>query len=412
MAAPKERIFTPYQVLIIGLLSILQFIIILDFMVLSPLGAILMPALNITPAQFGLVVSAYAFSAGASGLLAAGFADKFDRKKFLLFFFVGFLIGTFFCAIAPTYKLLLAARIITGIFGGVISSVTFAIITDLFKLEVRGRVMGFTQIAFGASQVLGLPIGLILANRFEWHAPFWMIVIFGTLLGLVIVVYMKPVTQHLAANVKQNAFKHLSNNLSNKLYLRAFFSTILLATGGFMLMPFGSAFSTNNLGLTMGQLPTLYFVTGIFGITLGPLIGKLADTVGKFKLFAMGTVVSIIMVAIYTRLGITPLWICIVINVILFAGINARMISSSTLISAIPAMPDRGAFMSINSSFQQVSGGVASFVAGLVVIQAPSGILERYDILGYVVIGSMIIAMAMIYWLDSYVNRKTATASI
>jgi predicted MFS family arabinose efflux permease len=358
------------------------------------------------------VVSAYAFSAGASGLLAAGFADNFDRKKFLLFFFVGFLIGTFFCAIAPTYKLLLAARIITGIFGGVISSVTFAIITDLFKLEVRGRVMGFTQIAFGASQVLGLPIGLILANRFEWHAPFWMIVIFGTLLGLVIVVYMKPVTQHLAANVKQNAFKHLSNNLSNKLYLRAFFSTILLATGGFMLMPFGSAFSTNNLGLTMGQLPTLYFVTGIFGITLGPLIGKLADTVGKFKLFAMGTVVSIIMVAIYTRLGITPLWICIVINVILFAGINARMISSSTLISAIPAMPDRGAFMSINSSFQQVSGGVASFVAGLIVIQAPSGILERYDILGYVVIGSMIIAMAMIYWLDSYVNRKTATASI
>jgi len=409
MAAPKERIFTPYQVLIIGLLSILQFIIILDFMVLSPLGAILMPALNITPAQFGLVVSAYAFSAGASGLLAAGFADKFDRKKFLLFFFVGFLIGTFFCAIAPTYKLLLAARIITGIFGGVISSVTFAIITDLFKLEVRGRVMGFTQIAFGASQVLGLPIGLILANRFEWHAPFWMIVIFGTLLGLVIVVYMKPVTQHLAANVKQNAFKHLSNNLSNKLYLRAFFSTILLATGGFMLMPFGSAFSTNNLGLTMGQLPTLYFVTGIFGITLGPLIGKLADTVGKFKLFAMGTVVSIIMVAIYTRLGITPLWICIVINVILFAGINARMISSSTLISAIPAMPDRGAFMSINSSFQQVSGGVASFVAGLVVIQAPSGILERYDILGYVVIGSMIIAMAMIYWLDNYVNQKKNT---
>ena len=115
------------------------------------------------------------------------------------------------------------------------------------------------------------------------------------------------------------------------------------------------------------------------------------------------------MVAIYTRLGITPLWICIVINVILFAGINARMISSSTLISAIPAMPDRGAFMSINSSFQQVSGGVASFVAGLIVIQAPSDILERYDILGYVVIGSMIIAMAMIYWLDNYVNQKKNT---
>ena len=406
MALTKERIFTPYQVLIIALLAILQFIIILDFMVLSPLGAILIPTLKITPAQFGLVVSAYAFSAGASGLLAAGFADRFDRKKFLIFFFGGFLIGTLLCAIAPTYELLLAARIVTGIFGGVIGSVTFAIITDLFKLEVRGRVMGFVQVAFGASQVLGLPIGLMLANQFDWHAPFWMIVIFGVFVGLVILVYMKPVTEHLIANEKQNAFRHFSNNLSNSLYLRAFVSTILLATGGFMLMPFGSAFSTNNLGLTLAQLPLLYLVTGIFGIALGPLIGKLSDTMGRFQLFAIGSIVSIIMVAIYTRLGVTPLWICIVLNIILFAGINARMISSSTLISAIPSLPDRGAFMSINSSIQQISGGVASFVAGLIVIQAPSGILERYDLLGYVVIGSMIIATGMIYWLDNFVKNN------
>jgi predicted MFS family arabinose efflux permease len=116
MSVAKERIFTPYQIFIIAVLSILQFTIILDFMVLSPLGAILMPALKITPAQFGMVVSAYAFSAGASGLLAAGFADRFDRKKFLLFFYAGFLAGTFLCAIAPTYHLLLAARIVTGIF--------------------------------------------------------------------------------------------------------------------------------------------------------------------------------------------------------------------------------------------------------------------------------------------------------
>lgn len=410
MTTPKEKVFTPYQVLIIALIAILQFTIILDFMVLSPLGAILIPTLKITPVQFGLVVSAYAFSAGASGLLAAGFADKFDRKKFLLFFYAGFLIGTLLCAIAPTYQLLLAARIVTGIFGGVIGSVTFAIITDLFKLEVRGRVMGFVQIAFGASQVLGLPIGLLLANRFEWHAPFWMIVIFGTLLGVIIVIYMKPITQHLASTKEQNAFMHLHNNLSNKLYVRAFFSTILLATGGFMLMPFGSAFSTNNLGLTLQQLPVLYLVTGIFGIALGPLIGKLADTIGKFQLFAIGTVISIAMVAIYTRLGITPLWICMILNVILFAGINARMISSSALISAIPALPDRGAFMSINASIQQLSGGVASFIAGLIVIQSPSGVLERYEILGYVVIASMIIATAMIYWLDNYVNRAVQHA--
>lgn len=406
MTSSKERIFTRYQVFMIAILAILQFTIILDFMVLSPLGAILMPALKITPAQFGVVVSAYAFSAGASGLLAAGFADRFDRKKFLLFFYVGFLIGTLLCALAPTYQLLLAARIVTGIFGGVIGSVSFAIITDLFKLEVRGRVMGFVQIAFGASQVLGLPIGLMLANRFEWHAPFWMIVIFGLVLGVIMVIYMKPVTHHLVVQNKQNAFQHLTRTLSNTLYVRAFVSTILLATGGFMLMPFGSAFSTNNLGITLDQLPLLYLVTGIFGIALGPMIGKLSDQMGRFQLFAIGSVISIVMVAIYTRLGITPLWMCMVLNVILFAGINARMISSSALLSAIPALPDRGAFMSINSSIQQISGGVASFMAGLIVIQRPSGLLERYDILGYVVIASMLIATAMIYWLESFVNQK------
>ncbi len=409
MTATKERIFSSYQIFIIAVLAILQFTIILDFMVLSPLGAILIPTLKITTRQFGLVVSAYAFSAGASGLLAAGFADQFDRKKFLLFFYTGFLIGTLLCAMAPTYESLLAARIITGIFGGVIGSVSFAIITDLFAVEVRGRVMGFAQIAFSASQVLGLPIGLLLANRFEWHAPFWMIVIFGALLGAAILLYMKPVTQHLeAAKKNQNAYMHLFSNLSNKLYIRAYLSTILLATGGFMLMPFGSAFSTNNLGLTTAQLPTLYMITGIFGIAFGPVIGKLADTISKFKVFAIGSLVSAAMVAIYTRMGITPLWICSLLSVIMFAGINARMISASALTSAIPSMPDRGAFMSINSSIQQISGGIASFIAGLIVIQSPGGNLERYDILGYVVIGSMVVATAMIYWLDNFVSKKLA----
>ena len=170
---PKEQsVFTHYQVFIVAVLSFLQFTIVLDFMVLSPLGALLMEQLSITPGQFGWVVSAYAFSAGASGLLTAGFADKFDRKKLLLFFYAGFMLGTVFCALAPNYQYLLIARVVTGIFGGVIGSISFAIITDLFKLEVRGRVMGFVQMSFAASQVLGLPIGLVLANAYGWHAPF------------------------------------------------------------------------------------------------------------------------------------------------------------------------------------------------------------------------------------------------
>jgi len=405
----RQKIFTSYQVFIIAILAILQFSVILDFMVLSPLGAILIEKLHIRTAQFGLVVSVYAFSAGTSGLLAAGFADRFDRKKFLLFFYAGFLIGTFLCAIAPTYQFLLMARIVTGIFGGVIGSVSFAIISDLFRMEVRGRVMGFVQMAFAASQVLGLPIGLILANHFGWHAPFWMIAGFGVIVGVIIMIYMKPVTGHLQIKSDQrNPFHHLIKTISQSNYIRAFLATTLLATGGFMLMPFGSAFGIFNLGLTLKQLPILYGVTGIFSIAFGPLIGKLSDKIGKFEIFVAGSLISMIMVAIYTNLGITPLWLIIILNVLLFAGISSRMISSSALMTAVPEPQDRGAFMSINSSVQQIAGGFASAIAGLIIVQTKSGLLEHYNRLGYVVIGTISITLIMMYFLNKYVLEKKA----
>jgi predicted MFS family arabinose efflux permease len=408
-AVKKERLFTGYQVLVIAMLAMIQFIVVLDFMVLSPLSVILLPELNITTSQFGLVVSAYAFSAGASGLLAAGFADKFDRKKLLMFFLTGFLAGTVLCAIANSFHFLLIARIITGIFGGVIGSVSFAIITDLFKMEVRGRVMGFVQMSFAASQVLGLPIGFELANRYGWHVPFWMIAVGGTLLAILIAVKLKPVDHHLQLKIEQKAFKHLWNTATRPDYAKSFLATTLLATGGFMLMPFGSAYSVHNLGIASDDLKWVYLITGIFSMIFGPITGKLSDKIGKYRTFCIGTFLALIMVGIYTHLGVTPLWQLILLNVVLFIGISARMISSSALLSAIPDAKDRGAFMGINTSVQQLSGGIASAVAGLIVFQNPSGFMEHYDILGYVVIGSMFIAMWMMYYLNRRVQRKLHT---
>lgn len=188
--------FTGYQKFVVAILAFLQFTIILDFMIMSPLGAIMMPALSMSPAQFGTVVSAYAFSAGIAGLLAAGFADRYDRKKLLLFFYVGFVLGTLFCALAPNYEALLLARIVTGLFGGVIGSIVFAITTDLFPLEMRGRVMGFIQTAFAASQVLGIPAGLYFSNHWGWHAPFLMIVAISSFVGVIIWYNLKPINDH------------------------------------------------------------------------------------------------------------------------------------------------------------------------------------------------------------------------
>src|SRR6202042_224197 len=162
LPAPAEK-FTRYQVAVVAILAFLQFTVVLDFMILSPLGAMLMQELHVGPAQFGLVVSAYAFSAGLSGLLTAGFADRFDRKKLLLFFYSGFLAGTLLCGLASSYHWLLLARMITGLFAGVVGSISFAIVTDLFPLELRGRVMGVIQTAFAASSVLGIPLALLLS---------------------------------------------------------------------------------------------------------------------------------------------------------------------------------------------------------------------------------------------------------
>ncbi len=404
----KEKLFASYDIFIIAILSILQFTIILDFMVLSPLGAILMPALEITPAQFGMVVSAYAFSAGASGLLSAGFADKFDRKKMLLFFYTGFIVGTLLCGIAPDYHFLLIARVVTGIFGGVIASVIFAIITDLFRMEVRGRVMGFVQMAFASSQVMGIPLSLYLANHWGWHSPFLMIVGVSIVVGMVIVIKMKPVSNHLKMHPGRSALQHFANTLSKSDYLRAFAATTLLATGGFMLMPFASAFSVNNLGISVADLPMVYMITGVCSMIAGPLIGRLSDAVGKYKTFFAGSLWTIVVVLVYCNLSITPLWAVIVVSCVMFIGVTLRIVSSSALLSAVPAPADRGAFMGINSSVQQISGGIATFIAGLIVVQTPSGLLDNYDILGYVVTIAMVVTITMMYTIHKQVKQKQA----
>src|SRR6201991_2122466 len=202
-------VFTGYQKFVLGILAFLQFTIILDFMIISPLGAMMMPTLGISPKQFGWAVSSYAFSAGVSGLLAAGFADRFDRKRLLLFFYCGFMLGTLLCALATTYHMLLIARTVTGLFGGVIGSIVLAIATDLFPLEMRGRVMGIISTAFAASQVLGLPAGLFFANRWDWHAPFFAILVVAIPAGLIILLRMKPVADHLALKQERSPLMHL-----------------------------------------------------------------------------------------------------------------------------------------------------------------------------------------------------------
>jgi predicted MFS family arabinose efflux permease len=393
-----------YQVAVIAILAFLQFTVVLDFMILSPLGAMLMRDLAVAPAQFGLVVSAYAFSAGISGLLAAGFADRFDRKKLLLFFYTGFVVGTLLCGFAPSYVLLLGARTVTGFFGGVIGSIAMAIVADLFPLEARGRVMGFVMTAFAGSQVLGIPLGLYISNAWGWHAPFLMIAAVSAVIGVVIFTTLRPVDAHLHERVDRRPLHHLITTVLKPRHQWGFAATMLLALGGYMLMPFGSAFSVHNLGIPLEKLPMIYMATGFAALLAGPLMGRVSDAVGKYRTFAAGSLVAIGLVLYYTRLGVTPIGVVIAINVALFSAISARMVSAQALASAIPAPQDRGAYMSISTSMQQLAGGVASSCAGLLVTQSGDGPLEHYERLGYVVAAAMAVTILMMARIDAMVR--------
>jgi predicted MFS family arabinose efflux permease len=404
--ATPATAFSGYQKFVVAILAFLQFTIVLDFMLLAPLGALVMPALKITPSQFGLVVSTYAFSAGLSGVLAAGFADRFDRKKLLLFFYGGFLVGTLLCGLAYTYPLLLIARMVTGLFAGVVGSVSFAIVTDLFPLQLRGRVMGLIQTAFAVSTVLGIPLALFLSNHWGWNAPFFMLVAVSSVVAGLIHAHMRPVDEHLRHHPDRSPIHHLLQTVTRRRYIPGFVTTGLLSVGGFMLMPFMSIFTVYNLGLPLEQLPLVYMVTGACSMVAGPLLGRASDTIGKLPVFAFGCALTVVMVLIYTHLHTTPLWMLCVVMVLLQVGIFSRMISASALMSALPSPTDRGSFMSISSSLQQVAGGVASVVSGTIVSQAPGGELLHFDILGYVLVVTTAFTLTMMYFIDRQLREE------
>jgi len=393
--------------LVIILLALTQFTVVLDFMVMSPLGDMLMKSMELTTKQFGFAVSVYAFSAGTSGLLTAGFADRFDRKKLLLFFYVGFIAGTLFCGLSTTYFMLLAARIITGLFGGVIGSISMAILADLFPLQQRGRAMGFIQMGFGASQVLGIPISLYIANLFGWQSPFLMIVGLATIIWLTVMLKLQPVTKHLELRTEKTAIKHLWHTLRLRDYRTGFLLTALLSIGGFMMMPWGSAFAVNNLNVSYKQLPVLFMVGGVASLIIMPLVGKLSDKIDKVKIFTAAAIWMMVVIVIYTNLSLVPFWIVMMMNILMMIGIMSRVVPAMALVSALPKMQDRGAFMSINSSLQQIAGGIAAGVGGMIVIQkTKTSPLQHYNTLGYVIVVILILNIIQLYRVSNLIKAK------
>ena len=400
-----------YQFLLVTIIALVLLTIVLDYMLTSALSAILLPELKITTKQFGLLASAYPISAGITAILLSGYADKFDRKKLLLFFYSGFLLGVLFCASAPSYNVLIVARIITGTFGGVVGPICFAIIADLFETTKRGRAMGILQMASAGSQILGLPLALYLASEWDWHLAFGLILTIGIIAIFLVIWKINPVNEHLQKPVKVNPWLHSLKIISNRNYLIVFFNNMLLVAGDVILMTFSSAFCTNNLGVGLDDLPLLYGIAGVSTFVFSPLIGRLTDKYGTLKIFVVGTVITILTVGVFTNLEINPLWTVAIVHTFLFIGINARSISSSAIGTVVPEVEDRGAYMAVDAAMQLAVAGAAAILAGWIVFQSDDGMINNFSTLGVVVISFMILTIGLMFLINRIVKRKNMTTA-
>ncbi len=304
--------------------------------------------------------------------------------------------------------MLVFARIFTGIFGGVIGSISLAIVADIFEFNQRGRVMGFMQMGFGVSQILGIPIGLHFANKWGWQSPFFLIVGLAILICVAGMIFLKPVTEHLKLQ-KDNPFRHLWNTIANRNYRVAFLASAFLSLGGFLMMPWGSDYSVNNLGINPKDIPWLFMIAGISTLGIMPVIGVISDRINKFTLFATASLWMVVTVLIYTHLVPVPFWVVVGVNILMMIGVMSRMVPSQALTASVPDMKDRGAFMSVNSSLQQMAGGIAAIIGGMIVIkQTETSPLERFDILGYVAVATVLTNIYLTYRVSKMVDRKYA----
>lgn len=398
-ALRKERFY-------ILILSAIQIVHILDFVIMMPLGPRFMQVFDINPTEFSALVSAYTFSAGIVGFFGALYADHFDRKRFLMFNFTGFIIGTFMCAIAPNFAALLIARIVAGAFGGVLNACVLSMVADLIPFERRGTAMGVVMSSFSMASVLGVPLGLYVAQLFDWHAAFYLIVIIGVIfwiLSLIILPSIKVRAKNLT--IKEN-LKNFQRILGQKDYLQSFFLTSVLGFGVFMIVPFIATYMVGNVGLTEKQLPFIYLIGGSCTIVSARIIGKTCDRIGSYKVFKFVAFASIFPIFLLTNLPQVHIALALLSSSLFMMSGSGRFIPAMTIISAVVKPEDRGTFMSLENSARQLSSGAASQIAGLIIGAGAAGALTNYNIVGYIGIATSLFAIYIAFKIKNKFNLR------
>lgn len=380
------------QVLIV--LTLMSFTNVLDFMIMMPLASHLIRDFGISTAQFGLLVSAYAFAAAVSSLLMASIADRFDRKHALLFVYAGLIVGTLGCALAPSYAALLVARTVAGLFGGVQGSIAFSIVGDLIPDERRGRAMGLVMLSFSLSAVLGVPLSIYVAGHGGWHIPFFALAVACSLLMVVALRLVPSMRGHIRLGGPISLWQGYAELFRVPNHWWAIATSALLTLSGMMVIPYIAPSRVTNEGMTELQLAYFYLIGGAVTLFTRPLFGSLSDRYPRAVVYYWLVLLSIVpMVLITHTLGVS-LPFQLVVSALFFIFVSGRFVPSTALITAATTPYLRGRLMSFNSAIQNLFTGIAAAVGGIMLTRAGSGQMIGYEAVGYL---SCLFAMASLW---------------
>ena len=371
-------------------LAAVQFTHILDFMIIMPLGAQLMRVFEITPSQFSHLVASYGISAAVSGLAGGFVLDRFDRKRSLLILYACFGVATVACGFATSYWGLLAARVAAGAFGGLSGAMVTAMVGDIIPPARRGRAMSIVMAAFPVASVLGVPAGLILAARYGWHAPFFLLGACAVL-NVAIASFALP---HLKTAVRTNhPLQQMVEIVTHRIHLRAFaLSTVLVMAGG-CIIPFLAPSLVANLGILETDLPKAYAVGGLATLFTTPLVGVLSDRYDRFHLLAIISVGAASVVLVLTNLGPSSLLVACATMALFMVTMSGRFAPAMAMVTNAVDARYRGGFMSVNSALQQAASGLGSVLAGMFVTSGPGGRLLGYPSLGLLSVGFFVVTV-------------------
>ena len=356
----------------------IQFTYILDFMVMMPLGPQFTRLFDISDAQFGALVSAYTFSAGASGLAASAYLDRFDRKRLLVVLYTLFALSTMGCALAMTYGQFFVARVGAGLFGGVLSALIQTILADVVPFERRGRAMGVVMSSFSVSTVAGVPLGLYLAAAFSWHAPFWLVVGLCGVFGAMAYWTVPQLRAHLDHPDRHSVWGEIVATVRERNHQWSFAFTMVSILTGFMIIPYITIYLETNLAVSNRDIPLLYLAGGAATLVSARWIGVLSDRLGKRYMYERLAALVGIPLFTLTLMPPAPFWVLTLVYVLFFVIVSGRMIPSMAVVSAAANPRRRGTFMAISGALQSFAMGLAALVGGLIIGRSADGQVTGY----------------------------------